>query len=78
MLSFVSDYLLLLELLYRDIEHLYLPNKKNSFLIAKIKDCARSSFKSYNEKIAVSNLNKDEIFALKSLSKNNDLTMQNK
>ena len=39
-------------------------------------DCALSSFKLYNEKGAVSSLNKDEIFALKTLSKNKDLIMQ--
>ena len=39
-------------------------------------DCALSSFKLYNEKGAVSSLNKDEIFALKTLTKNRDLIMQ--
>ena len=71
-----SDYLLPLELLYRDIKDLDFPNEKTSFLKAKTKDCALSSFKLYNEKGAVSSLNKDEISALKILSKNNDLDIQ--
>ena len=71
-----SDYLLPFELLYRDIKDLDLPKGKTNFLKAKIKDCALSSFKLYNEKGAVSSLNKDEISALKTLSKNNDLIIQ--
>ena len=68
-----SDYLLPSELLYRDIKDLDLPNEKANFLKVKIKDCALSSFKLYYERGAVSSLNKDEIFALKTLSKNKDL-----
>ena len=37
---------------------------------------ASSSFKLYNEKRTVSSLNKDEIFTLKTLFKNKDLTIQ--
>ena len=40
---------------------------------AKTKDCTLLSFKLYNEKGTVSSLNKDEISALETLSKNNDL-----
>ena len=54
-----------------------LPSKKNNFLKAKIKECALSSFKLYNEKGFVSSLKKGEIFTLKTLSKNNDLVIQN-
>ena len=64
------------ELLYRDIKDLDLPNEKTNFLKAKIKDCPLSSFKLYNEKGAVSSLNKDEINALKTLSKDKDLIIQ--
>ena len=71
-----SDCLFPFELLYRDIKDLDLPNEKANFLKAKIKDCALSSFKLYNEKGAVSSLNKDEINALKTLSKNKDLIIQ--
>ena len=71
-----SDYLLPFELLYQDIKGLDLPNEKTNFLKAKIQDCALSSFKLYNEKGTVSSLNKDEISALKTLSKNNDLIIQ--
>ena len=53
-----------------------MPNENTNFLKAKIKDCALSSFKLYNEKGAVSSLNKDEISALKTLSKNNDLIIR--
>ena len=71
-----SDYLLPFELLYHDIKDLDMPNEKPNFLKAKIKDCALSSFKLYNEKGSVSSLNKDEINALKELSKNKDLIIQ--
>ena len=71
-----SDYLLPLELLYCDIKGLDLPQEKISFLKAKIKNCAFPSFTLYNEKGAVSSLNKDKTFALKTLSKNNDLIIQ--
>ena len=71
-----SDYLLPFELLYRDIKDLDLPNEKTNFLKANIKDCALSSFKLYNEKGAVSSLIEDEVFALKTLSKNQDLIIQ--
>ena len=56
-----SHYLLSFELLYHDIKDLDLPNEKTNFLKAKIKDCALSSFKLYNEKGIGSSLNKDEI-----------------
>ena len=68
-----SDYLLPLDLLYRDIKDSDLPNEKTNSLKAKIKDCALSPFKLYNEKGAISSLDKDAIFALKTLSKNKDL-----
>ena len=56
------------ELLYRDIKYLGLPNGKIVFLKANIKGCAFIlSFKLYNEKGVVFNLNKNEIFALKTL-----------
>ena len=45
-----SDYLLPFDLLYRDIKALDLRNEKTKFLKAKIKDCALSFFKLYNEK----------------------------
>ena len=71
-----SDYLLPFELSYRDIKDLDLSNEKTNFSKAKIKDRALSSFKLYNEKGTVSILNKDEIFALKTLSRNKDLIIQ--
>ena len=64
------------ELLYLDIKDLDLPNEKTDFLKAKIKDCALSSYKLYNEKRTISSLNKDEISALKTLSKNKDLIIE--
>ena len=45
-----SDYLLPLDLLYRDIKDSDLPNEKTNSLKAKIKDCALSSFKLYNKR----------------------------
>ena len=53
-----------------------MPNEKTNFLKGKIKDCALSPFKLYNEKGVVSSLNKDEVFALKTLSKSNDFIIQ--
>ena len=53
-----------------------LPNEKTNFLKVKIKDCPLWSFKLYNEKGSVSSLNKNEIFALKTLSKNKDLIIK--
>ena len=64
------------KLLYRDIKDLDLPDEKTNLLKAKTKDYALSSFKLYNEKGAVSSLNKDENIALKALSKNRDLIIQ--
>ena len=64
------------QLLYRDIKDIDLSNEKTNFLKAKIKVRALSSFKLYNKKVAVSSLNKDEIFALKTLSENKDLIIQ--
>ena len=71
-----SDYLLPFELLYCDIKDLDLANEETNFLKAKIKDSALSSFKLYNEKGTVSRLNRDEINALKTLSKNKDPIIQ--
>ena len=67
---------MLFELLWPDIKNIDLPNEKTNFLKAKIKDCALSSFKFYNEKSAVSSLNKDEFLALKTLFRNKDLIIQ--
>ena len=61
-----SDYLMPFELLYCDIKDLDFPNGKTNFVNAKIKDCALSSFKRKSR----------WSFALKTLSKNNDLIMQ--
>ena len=70
------DYLLPFKLLYSDIKDLDLPDEKTNLLKAETKDYALSSFKLYNEKGAVSSLNKDENVALKALSKNRDLIIQ--
>ena len=53
-----------------------MPIEKTNFVKAQIKDCALSSFKLYNEKGVISSLNKDEIFGLKTPSKNNHLIIQ--
>ena len=71
-----SDCLLPFKLLYYEIKDLDLSQEKISFLKAKIKNCAFSSFTLCNENGTVSSLNKDEIFAMKTLSKNNDLIIQ--
>ena len=62
------DYLLSFDIIviwYRDIKDLDLPNEKTNILKAKIKDCALPSFKLDDEKSAGSNLNRNEVFALK-------------
>ena len=68
--SFLTEHILLLlfELLHRDKKDLDFPHENINFLKTKIKDCALLSFKSYNEKRIVSNSNKDEISAVKTLS----------
>ena len=71
-----SDYLLPFEFLCRNIKDLDLPNEKTIFLKTKTKYSALLSFKLYNKEGAVSSLNKDEILALKTLSKNKDLIIQ--
>ena len=69
-----ADYLLPFELLYRDIHNLDITNEKKEVLKTKIKDCAFSSFNSYNENGAPLNLTPEEFAALKSLSKNKKLS----
>ena len=72
--SLMAAYFFYLDCLFdKDLD---LPNEKTNFLKVKIKDCPLSSFKLYNEKGPVSSLNKNEIFALKTLSKNKDLIIQ--
>ena len=65
-----ADYLLPFELLYRDIHNLDITNEKKEVLKTKIKDCAFSSFNSYNENGAPLNSTPEEFTALKSLPKN--------
>ena len=50
--------------------------RKNKILKTRIKDCAFSSFNSYNENGAPLNLTSEEFAALKSLSKNKNLIVQ--
>ena len=71
-----AAYLLPFELLYRDIHNLDITNEKNKVLKTRIKDCAFSSFNSYNENGAPLNLTPEEFTALKSLSKNKILIIQ--
>ena len=67
------DYLLPFELLYRDIHNVDITNEKKEVLKTRIKDCAFSSFNSYNENSAPLNLTAEEFAALKSLPKNKNL-----
>ena len=71
-----ADYLLPFELLYRDIHNLDITNEKKEVLKTKIKNCAFSSFNSYNENGAPLNLTPEEFAALKSFSKNKNLIIQ--
>ena len=71
-----ADYLLPFELLYHDIHNLDITNEKKEVLKTRIKDCAFSSFKSYNENGAPLHLTPEEFTALKSLSKNKNLIIQ--
>ena len=50
--------------------------KKLTFFKSKTKDCGLLSLKLYNEKGNISSLNREEIFALKTLSKIKDLIIQ--
>ena len=71
-----ADYLLLFEILYRDIHDLDITNEKKEVLKSRIKDCAFSSFNSYNENDAPLYITPEEFAALKSLSKNKKLFIQ--
>ena len=71
-----ADFLLLFELLYRDIQNLDVTDQKKKLLNARIKDSALSSFISYNKNSAPLNLTKAEFASLKSLSKNDSLIIQ--
>ena len=68
-----ADYLVLFELLHCDIHNLDITNEKKEVLKTRIKDCAFSSFHSYNENGAPVNLTSEEFAALKSISKNKNL-----
>ena len=59
------DYLLPFELLYRDIRNLDITNEKMEVLKTRIRDCAISSFSSYNENGAPLNLTPEEFATLK-------------
>ena len=71
-----ANYLLPFELLYCDIHNLAINNEKKEALKTRIKDCAFSSFNSYNENGAPLNLTPEEFAALKSLSGNKNLIIQ--
>ena len=61
---------------YRVIYNLeILPNEALDFVKTKTKETTLSSFKQYN-KNPQQNLSKEELAALKSLSKNKDITIQ--
>ena len=64
-----SDFLLLFELLYCDIQNLDSTDQKKQLLKFRIKDSALSSLNSYNKNSASLNLTKEEFASLKSLSK---------
>ena len=64
-----ADYVLPFELLYRDIDNLDITTEKKEVLKTRIKDCAFSSFNSYNETGAPLNLTLEEFGGLKPLSK---------
>ena len=72
-----TDYLLPFELLYCDIHNLDITNEEKKVLKTRIKDCTFYSFNSYNENSAPINLIPEEFAALKSLSKNKNLIIQN-
>ena len=71
-----ADYLLPFELLYRAIHNLDITNEKKEVLKPRIKDCTFSSFNSYNENDEPLNLTPEELAALKSLSKNQNVVIQ--
>ena len=69
-------YLLHFELLYRDMHNSDITNEKKEVLKTRIKDCAFSTFNSYNENDVPSNLTPAKVAILKSLSKNKSLIIQ--
>ena len=71
-----ADYLVQLELFFRDIRNLdILSNEDLDFVKAKTKEAALSSYRSYNNNVP-QNLSKEEFTALQNLSKNKDLIIQ--
>ena len=71
-----ADYLVHVELFYRDIRNLeILSNEDPDFVKAKTKETALSSFRQFN-KNAQQNLSKEELAALTNLSKNKDIVIQ--
>ena len=71
-----SDFLILIELLYWDIKNLDITDQNKQLLKATIKDSTLSSFNSCNKNSAHLNLTKEELDLLKSLSKNDNLNIQ--
>ena len=71
-----ADYLVHVELFYRDIRNLeILSNEDPDFVKTKTKETALSSFRQFN-KNAQQNLSKEELAALTNLSKNKDIVIQ--
>ena len=71
-----ADYLVHFELFFRDIRNLdILSNEDLDFVKAKTKEAALSSYRSYNNNVP-QNLSKEEFIALKKLSENKDLIIQ--
>ena len=71
-----ADYLLPFELRYRNIHNVDITNGKKEVLKTRIKNCAFSSFNSYNKNGAPLNLTPEAFAALESLSKNENLIIQ--
>ena len=70
-----ADYLLLFELLFRDIDFCEIPSYDKEFMRSRVRNCAFTSVRDLS-KINENNLSKKEQLALKDLIKSRDLVIQ--
>ena len=71
-----ADYMVSIELLFRDIKTTNLSNIQNETIKSKLRDTAFSSLTSFDKNKPKNNLTKAELHALNSLKQNNDIIIQ--
>ncbi|XP_057308105.1 uncharacterized protein LOC130645991 [Hydractinia symbiolongicarpus] len=71
-----ADYMVSFEKLYRNVKSMEMSSETRDLLKSRMKDCAISSFESYNSSKKPKNLSDEELEALFSLANNLDLVIQ--